>query len=377
MKIHRISFLSVFYPYRGGIALFSDLLNLTFKKKWETNAINFKRQYPNFLFPGKTQYVEENSLLTKSDNIRLVDSINPISFYKTARQINQSDSQLLITRYWMSFFAPALGTICRNVNKKVVKIALLDNVIPHEKRFFDDVFNKYYLKAQDGFVVMSQQVLDDLKMYLPNAKYVLLDHPKYNQFGTLKNRVEVAEELHISADKKTVLFFGLIRDYKGLDLLIEAFEFLNDSYQLVIAGECYGSFDKYELLIANNKNKDRIFVFNEFIPDDKIVNFFSIADVCVLPYRSATQSGIHAISDHFEVPTLVTNVGGLSEYIEDGDTGVLVQEVNAKAISEGIRRFFDLKDQVDFSQNIRQKQQVMDWDGFATEIINFAESLKK
>ncbi len=376
MEIKKISFVSVFHPYRGGIALFSDHLNNAFKKKWECNAVNFNRQYPGFLFPGKTQYVEKNALVTQSENIRIIDSIQPFSYLKAAKQINDNQPDLLLTRYWMTFFAPALGMITRKVTHKAVKIALLDNVIPHEKRFFDDRFNHYYLQAQDGFVVMSKQVLSDLKKYIPEPKYLLLDHPKYSQFGDRKDPNIVAKTLQVLNQKKTILFFGLIRDYKGLDLLIDAFSLLSDEFQLIIAGECYGSFEGYQQQIETNPNHERIFVFNRFIPDDQIADFFSVADLCVLPYRTATQSGIHAISDHFETPTLVTNVGGLPEYITPDFTGVLVDEVNSNAISEGILHFFELAKTVDFQQNIREKNATIDWTTFASEIVHFAQEIK-
>ena len=152
MEIKKIAFVSVFYPYRGGIALFSDKVLLALQKKWKATGFNFKRQYPNFLFPGKTQYVTENALVTKTENSRSVDSINPLSYFNTARKINTLQADLLITRYWMSFFAPALGTISRLTKKRTVKIGILDNVIPHEKRFFDDICNRFYLKAQDDLL---------------------------------------------------------------------------------------------------------------------------------------------------------------------------------------------------------------------------------
>lgn len=377
MDIKKIAFISVFYPFRGGIALFSDKVLLALQKKRRTAGVNFKRQYPNFLFPGKTQYVADNVLATKSENVRIVDSINPLSYLKTARFINRQQPEVLITRYWMSFFAPALGMITRLVKKKTVKIALLDNVIPHEKRFYDDFCNRYYLNAQDGFVVMSEQVANDLQKYVPNAKYILLEHPKYNQFGEKKDRQQACNQLAVEVSKKTILFFGLIRDYKGLDLLIKAFGTLDDSFQLIIAGECYGSFEKYQSLIDSNANKERIKVFNQFIPDDEIALYFSIADVCVLPYRSATQSGIHAISDHFEVPTIVTQVGGLPEYIEEGKTGVLALQPTEEAIGHSILTFFELLNNVDFAANIRAKDKSLTWDEFADQMVKFASTIKK
>ncbi len=377
MERKKIAFVSVFYPFRGGIALFSDKVLLALQKKYEAKGYNFKRQYPNFLFPGKTQFVQENDRVTRSENLRILDSINPFSYFKTAKAINEQEVNVLITRYWMSFFAPALGTIAKCVSKKTVKIALLDNVIPHEKRFFDDVFNRYYLNAHDGFIVMSEQVGSDLKAYLPNAKVLLLDHPKYNQFGAKVMQQDAQMRLEIRTTKKTLLFFGLIRDYKGLDQLIEAFNQLDETYQLVIAGECYGSFEKYQEQINRNVNKERIVVFNQFIPDDKIADFFSTADLCVMPYKTATQSGIHAISDHFEIPTLVTNVGGLPEYITDGETGVLVNDVSPNGIKNGIERFFTLKATTDFAANLRAKKKSITWDEFAEKIIEFADQLKK
>jgi glycosyltransferase involved in cell wall biosynthesis len=373
----KIVFLSTFYPFRGGIAQFSAHLYREAEKKHEVEAVTFTRQYPKLLFPGKTQLVSSDDTADKIPSKRWLDSINPFTYISTARKIRQLQPDLIISRYWMSFFAPSFGWILGHQEKKTKRIAILDNVIPHERRFFDDAFNRYFLSKNDGFIVMSEQVQKDLLYYLPKAKHILIPHPIYNHFGEklLKEKALSNLGLQDFTTKKVLLFFGIIRDYKGLDLLLNALSYLDDTYILLVAGEVYGSFDKYETIIKEKKLNKKVKLFNRYIDDAEVTNFFSAADVCVLPYRSATQSGITNIAYHFEVPVISTNVGGLAETIHHGRTGLIADEVNEKALVKQIKNFYEVYNPTEFAQNINYTNKENSWENFVNKMLAFAEEL--
>ncbi|MEA3448117.1 MAG: glycosyltransferase [Bacteroidota bacterium] len=369
----KICFVSTFYPYRGGIAQFNaNLYRALEKKDHELRVINFKRQYPDVLFPGKSQYVPENDSPEAIDNERILDSINPFNWMKTARRVRKINPRLLIMRFWMPFFGPSLGYVAGKMKKRARRIAILDNVIPHEKRFFDIPLIRYFLKRTDAYVVMSRSVEKELIRLKPKARYIFHPHPLYDHFGTLMDKTKARGKLNISQDKKTLLFFGFIREYKGLDLLIDAFGKLDDSYQLIIAGDCYGSFDKYQKQIDANKNNDNIHKFVRYIPDDEVPLFFSAADVSVLPYKSATQSGITSISYHFKIPMLTTDVGGLKEVVKDGVTGKIATEVKAENIAAIILDYFKENKAETYKQNIRDLKKYMSWESLADSILDMA-----
>ena len=373
----KIVFLSTFYPFRGGIAQFNALLYRELEKNNQVEAITFKRQYPEFLFPGKTQMVSKNDIADPIPSKRWLDSINPVSYFTTARKVKSLNPDLIITKYWMSFFAPSLGFVLGKQSKKTMRIAILDNVIPHEKRFFDNAFNRYFLKKNDGFIAMSEKVQKDLLHYLPQAKCMLIPHPIYNQFGEKLSKLEALSNLGISVhlDKKILLFFGIIRDYKGLDLLLKSLKQLDDSYFLIVAGEVYGSFDKYDEIIKEFGLENKIALYNQYIDDSEVKNYFSAADVCILPYKSATQSGITNISYHFELPIIATNVGGLAETIVHGKTGVIVDEVSEKALAVAIRSYFQNYDSSLFSNEIRISNEENNWQNFAFRLLEFHKKL--
>jgi len=373
----KITFLSTFYPFRGGIAQFSAHLYREAAKNHEVEAVTFSRQYPKLLFPGKTQLVSPEDTADKIPSKRWLDSINPFTYFSTARKIRNLQPDLIISRYWMSFFAPSFGWILAHQAKKTVRIAILDNVIPHERRFFDDTFNRYFLSKNDGFIVMSEQVQKDLLFYLPKAKHILIPHPIYNHFGEKLNKEQALNKLGLSefSAKKILLFFGIIRDYKGLDLLLNAMTSLDDSYVLLVAGEVYGSFEKYDLIIKEQQLSKKVKLFNRYIDDAEVTNFFSSADVCVLPYRSATQSGITNIAYHFEVPVISTNVGGLAETIHHGRTGLIAEEVNEKAIVKQIKNFYEVYNPTEFTENIRRSNKANSWENFVSKMLEFSNQL--
>jgi len=371
----RIAILSCFYPYRGGIAQFNANIFQELSRFHEVKAFNFKRQYPNLLFPGKTQFVEKDDIAIKIESTSLLDTANPISYISTAKAIRQWEPDLLLMRYWMSYFAPSQGYVGRNQLKKTKVISILDNVIFHEPRFFDASFTKYYLGSNDGFVVLSDAVGKDLLAYKPNAKFISTPHPLYNHFGAKMERDKAIDELGLEKGKKNILFFGLIRDYKGLDILIDSFSMLDDSYQLIVAGEPYGSFDKYQTQIEKSTNRDRIKLFTRYIGDKEVPKFFSAGDVCVLPYRSATQSGISAISYHFELPMITTNVGGLREAIEVPGTGIVVDTVDSLAIKNAIVDYFERGLGKNLSRNIIQEKDKLSWSNFSNKLLDFYKTL--
>lgn len=373
----KISILSTFYPFRGGIAQFNALLYRELEKDHDVKAYTFKRQYPDLLFPGQTQYVTQNDKADKIPSCRVLDTINPFSYFSTVKRMKKDSPDLIITKYWMTFFAPSLGFVLGRFKNKAIRISILDNVIPHEKRFFDNVFNRYFLRRNDGFVVMSDKVLKDLLIYRPEAPFIRIDHPVYNQFGDRIDKKDAAEKLGIELkiNSKILLFFGIIRDYKGLDLLIDALSLLDDSYQLIIAGEVYGSFDKYQDQIDRLGLSKRICLFNHYIPDDRVSPYFSIADVCVLPYRSATQSGIIGISKHFEVPVIATDVGGLKESVSHERTGLIVESILPEEIAKTVRHFFSSDLNNSCRDLIRFENEQNTWDSFAKKLTAFASGL--
>ena len=373
----RIAILSCFYPYRGGISQFNACLYGELSKEHIVKAFNFKRQYPEFLFPGKTQYVTADDEAVPVESTSLLDTANPFSYIKTLRAIKDWKPDLLLVRYWMSYFAPSLGFITRHMRGSCTVVSILDNVIPHEQRFFDRPFTKYFLKGSDGCVTLCEAVAKDLLRIRPDAVHTVIQHPLYSHFGEKIPRDKAEERLHIAPGKKTILFFGLIREYKGLDILIDAFKGLGKEYQLIIAGEPYGSFSGYQEQIDGCICRERIHTFLHYIKDSEVADYFSVADLTVLPYRSATQSGISSISYHFEVPMIVTDVGGMKETIGDKGTGILADSCTAEAIREAILKYFsdpDIREQC--KTEIRKEKERLSWSSFCRQLIGFSSQLK-
>ena len=378
----KIAILSCFYPYRGGISQFNACLLNELEKCHTVKAFNFKRQYPDILFPGKTQYVTKDDNAVPVESEALLDTANPFSYVTTAKAIRDWKPDLLIMRYWMSWFAPSLGYIARHVDKDCKVISILDNVVPHEPRFFDKPFTSWFLKPQDGFVVLCNAVRDDLLGFQPNARHICLPHPLYSHFGEKLGREECENFVGIKKNEgeqtKNILFFGLIREYKGLDLLIEAFGKLDKSYRLIVAGEPYGSFEKYQKLIDQCPNKENICLNTNYIEDNMVNRYFSCADVCVLPYRSATQSGISSVSYHFEVPMSTTDVGGLKETIGDRGTGIILKDGNPSTIAKGIEDYFSQENagaRDEMVMNIRKEKERLSWGTFCNNLIDFYNTL--
>ncbi|MDO5443044.1 MAG: glycosyltransferase [Bacteroidia bacterium] len=306
----------------------------------------------------------------------LLDTADPFSYISTARAIRKWDPDILIMRYWMSYFGPSLGFVARHMKKKCKVISILDNVVPHEQRFFDKPFTRYFLSGSDGFITMCSEVENDLLSFGVKKPHIVKNHPLYSHFGEKLERGDAENLLGLQKDKKNILFFGLIRQYKGLDILLKAFKDLDESYQLIIAGEPYGSFEPYQKLIDESGAEDRIKLFPQYIKDSEVKNYFSAADVTVLPYRSATQSGISSVSYHFEVPMIVTAVGGLKETIGDRGTGIVAEAVTPESIKAEIERYFSdnaLKESC--IEHIKEEKQRLSWSGFAKTLLDFSANL--
>ena len=366
------------HPYRGGLASFNERLASEFVAEGhDVEIVTFTLQYPNFLFPGKTQYVTPQDTAVPVEAEALLDTADPFSWGRTARAIRRWGPDVLIVRYWMSWFALSLGHVAKHCGPHCKVIGILDNVIPHERHWFDKPLTRLFLSTLDGAVTLCEEVGRDLKALRPDIPHVVLPHPIYTHFGPKLPRDEAERILGLPAGRRTLLFFGLIREYKGLDILLQAFDLLDDRYQLVIAGEPYGSFDKYQKLIDNGRAPADIHVFPDYIGDAEVKNYFSAADLTVLPYRSATQSGISAVSDHFEVPMVVTDVGGLRETVGERGTGLVCDNATPRCVAEAITRYFDdpaLQERL--HAGILAEKQRLSWSRFAHDLTGFAESLE-
>lgn len=316
------------HPLRGGLATYNERLARELMLKNHVTLLTFSLQYPNFLFPGQSQFSDDLKPEDLSIDIAL-NSINPLNWFLVGRKYKKIKPDIIIFRYWMPFFGPCFGTFARIVksNHHTQIIAITDNIIPHEKRFFDTPFSKYFLPVLDGAVAMSRKVLGDLQNFpisKPVAKTEYHAHPLYDNFGRSVSKSEACESLGLDENKRYILFFGFIRNYKGLDILLEAMSLLPESLKdvnLLVAGEYYEDSAPYDEIIAQKQLENRIELHTKFIPNDEVRLYFSAADIVAQPYRNATQSGVSQVAYHFENPMIITNVGGLSELVPHGEAG--------------------------------------------------------
>lgn len=360
----KITLLGPAYPYRGGIAAFYDRLAIELMNEGHSVTIeNFSLQYPEFLFPGKTQY--NTSPAPSNVNMhRSVNSVNPFNWISVGRRIAKEAPDLLLVRYWMPFMAPCLGTIARIVkaNGKTRVRALVDNIIPHERHFYDSILSKYFLGGIEKFIVLSSSVRDELKQFT-SKPCTVTPHPLYDTYGSKVSKAEAAAKLGLDPDGRYAMFFGFIRDYKGLDLLLEAYaqgKFLERGIRLIVAGEFYGNQDKYMSLASKLGIKEQIIWHNDFIDDDNIKYWFSVADIVVQPYKTATQSGITQICYQMEKPMIVTNVGGLPEIVPHGEAGYVVNP-DATSIAHAIDDFFTNKKPGFFTPGLLEEKSRYSW----------------
>lgn len=371
----KLTFFSALPPFRGGIAQFSEQFRKAIAKVRDVESFTFRHQYPNFLFPGQSQFEENHPVFHFP---RIVSTFRPWTYLTALVSLRKSKGNVFITSYWMSFFGPMMGFWARFLPKKTVKIALIHNLVPHEKRFFDDAFNRFFLSHYDGFIVLSESVKQAVLVQKPGALTRVLKHPSYQQFGKKMDKQHARQEIGIDATKKTILFFGLIRDYKGLDILLEAFSKMDDAFQLLIAGEVYGERKVYDDLIEQSKNKQVYFV-DQFIPSDKVAFYFSASDLCVLPYRTATQSGIKAMCDVFQLPVLVSQVGGLAEDIALNENGFIIEDMSPDALAAQINLLFAEDQLENVAKNLlfQSEKQENEWDEFAESVLEFADIIQQ
>jgi glycosyltransferase involved in cell wall biosynthesis len=377
----KIALIGTAWPFRGGgIASFNERLALAFLEEgFDVTIYNFSLQYPSFLFPGKSQYSSDPA----PESLKIVvciNSINPLNWLKIGTKIKKTKPDLVIVRYWLPFMGPCLGTILRIIktNRFSRIICIADNIIPHEKRPGDELFTNYFVKPIDGFITMSNKVRKDLKRY-SNAEAIKTEHPLYDNFGDALSKEEARLFLNISETKNIILFFGFIRKYKGLDLLLEAMKILKDRKEkdassilpvLMIAGEFYDDESNYTNLIQKLEIADLLELRTHFIADQEVKYYLSAADFVIQPYKNATQSGVTPLAYHFEKPMLVTNVGGLADMVPDNVAGVVV-EPNAVAIANGIQKMYQLGEN-HYLPQLRIEKEKYSWKHLTDAILQLA-----
>lgn len=361
----KIIIIGTAFPYRGGLATYNERLAHEYVRQGnDVEIITFTLQYPGFLFPGKTQYSAE-SAPTDLKITRKINAINPLNWIKVGREIQRKSPDIVIFCYWMAFMAPCYGTIARYARSSKTKmIGLIHNMIPHEPTILDKLFPSYFVKSMDGFVAMAESVVADINHFdTENKPKVVSPHPIYDHYGDILTKKQAAIKLGLRKEIQYILFFGFIRQYKGLDLLLEAFadkRLREFPVKLIVAGEFYEDPAPYLQQIKRLGLEDLVILRTSFIPDKEVQNYFSVADIVAQPYRTATQSGVSQIAYHFETPMLVTNVGGLAEIIPDGKVGYVV-EVCPKKIADALVDFYTNNRAEKFIENIKVEKQNFSW----------------
>lgn len=354
------------YPYRGGLAAYNERLARQFVVEGnDVTVLTFTLQYPGFLFPGKTQFID-GPPPEGLDIKRRINSVNPFNWISTGRMLRKEKPDILVFKYWLPFMAPCFGTIARiaRSNRHTKVICIFDNVVPHEKRPGDRMLTRYFTSAIDGAVAMSESVLSDLYAFRKDIPVRLSPHPLFDNFGSGISKEDALTKLGLDKGRPCVLFFGFVRGYKGLDLLLEAF---SDErvraldLQLIVAGEFYEDEKPYREITDRNKINDTVIFFNRFINDSEVPVFFSAADLVAQPYKSATQSGVTQIAYHFAKPMVVTDVGGLREIVPDGKCGYVVKP-EPQAIAGAIADFFGNDRKEIYRKNILQEKKKYSWD---------------
>jgi glycosyltransferase involved in cell wall biosynthesis len=376
-EVSKVIIIGPAYPLRGGLASYDERLAKEFTNQgFDTTIYTFSYQYPSFLFPGTTQYSTEPA---PDISIRIkINSINPFNWMIVGNELKKLKPDIIVVRYWLPFMGPCLGTILRRVKKnnytKIICIA--DNIFPHEKRPGDKAFTKYFLKPVDAFITMSEKVLGDLGEFAKNKPAQFVPHPLYDNFGEKISMIAAREKLNISPDDLVLLFFGFIRKYKGLDILLESMKILQEvpstrNIKLLIAGEFYDDEKNYRELLSNPLIKDNLIIHTEFIADSMVKYYLCAADCVVQPYRKATQSGVTPLAYHFEKPMIVTNVGGLPSLVPDKKVG-LVAEPNANDIAKKIVEYFQLGENY-FLPHLREEKKKYSWSNLVQAVLKLAD----
>jgi glycosyltransferase involved in cell wall biosynthesis len=376
----KILILGTAYPLRGGIAHFNALLAQHLGSHHRVETITFKRQYPKFLFPGKTQDEAGQPIPGVDPAPQLVDSVNPFNWIRVAREIRRRQPDLILFKFWLPFFGPCFGTIARLAKRgtRAKVLFVCDNIIPHERRPGDVAFTRYAFGAADCFIVQSDAVERDLNTYFPNSVYRKVPHPVYELFGSSLPKAQARQKLGISAER-VILYFGYVRPYKGVDILIEAMHALSDSrFQigdsiLLIVGEFYDDETRYRRQVKQLGLENSIRFVSEYVANEAVATYFSAADVVVLPYRSATQSGIAQIAYQFDTPVIATNVGGLAEVVIDETTGFLVPSNDPTALAGAIWKFYTEEREAQFVENVKREKLKYSWENLVHAIESLME----
>ena len=361
----KITFLGPAYPFRGGLAAFNERLARQFTTECKDVDIRtFKLQYPRLLFPGKTQYNNGPA----PEGIRIVqelNSINPVNWLRTGLKIKKEKSDILLIRYWLPFMAPCLGIVARIVrsNKYTMIISVVDNAIPHEKRPGDTMLTKFFIKSIDGAIVLSDAVRYDIESFRKDIPITVTPHPLFDNYGKKLSRNEALTSLNLDPDYFYLLFFGFVRNYKGLDILLKAFadkRLREKKLKLIVAGEFYESEGPYRAIVKESGLEKDVIFFNRYIDDNEVRFFFSGADLVVQPYKSATQSGVTQIAYQFEVPMLVTDVGGLKEIVPHEKCGYVVKP-DPEDIADSIIDYLDNNRKKAFSECVKKEKEKFSW----------------
>ncbi|HHJ10799.1 MAG TPA: glycosyltransferase [Bacteroidetes bacterium] len=374
----RILIIGPAYPLRGGLSVIDEAMCRAFLKEGHEAAIvTYKLQYPGFLFPGKTQMADG----PPPDGLEIhvwMNSINPLNWVSTACKINCLKPDLLIFRNWIPFMGPCFGTIVRFLKKSITVLAVVDNLYPHEKRPGDRLLTNYFLRKIDGYITFSKTVLRQLEENgFKNIIYT--PHPLDDNLGERVTKREACHRLGLDPAQHYVLFFGFVRRYKGLDLLLESFarpEVQSLGLKLLVVGEFYDDKEKYMKIIEENGLQDTVRVIDAFVPVPEVRYYFSAADLVTQTYHSASQSGITQIAYHFEKPMLVTNVGGLREYVPHGKVGYVVEK-DPKAIAAAIADFFTRNRGPEFEPHIREEKKKYSWEIFVKNVLGLYERVRK
>lgn len=364
--IMKIVIVSPAYPLRGGIAASTERLAVELQKTGHSVSIySYSLQYPAFLFPGKTQFTSDPAPLDTDGRpleiVTCINSVNPFSWITAGLKIAACQPDQVVVRFWLPFMGPALGTLLRVVRRRTHTrvTALVDNIIPHEKRPGDRLFARYFTGACDDFLVMSRSVGEEIKSF-SDKPVVFSPHPLYDNYGELQDKHRVRKVLGIPSEARVALFFGFIRQYKGLDIFLRALADVPDVHALV-AGECYEDWAAYQQIIDENRMNDRVHVVTDFIPANQVSIYFSAADIVVQPYRSATQSGISQIAYHFGLPMIVSNVGGLPEIVTDKVSGYVVSP-DEKSVAKAMTDFFENDRSDAMRRGVQQEKEKFTWD---------------
>ena len=368
----KITIIGPAHPLRGGLASYNERIAQAYKDEGhEVNIITFSLQYPNFLFPGKTQYSSDAQ--PDLDISVAINSVNPFNWTKVGLQLKKQRPDLILCKFWLPFMGPCFGTILRiaksNGHTKVASI--IDNIIPHESRVGDRAFAKYFVGAVDGFVVMSKSVGQDMRKFTTDKPVEFIPHPIYDNYGERVSKTTAKEYLQLQQTDKHLLFFGFIRKYKGLDLLLEAMadeRIQRQGIKAIIAGEYYDDQQQYLDLIEKYNLQQHIILKDDFIPNDEVRYYFGASDVVVQPYKSATQSGISQLAFHFEKPMIVTKVGGLPEIVNESVSGY-VTEVDSKAIVTAILKYYAENKEAAFTEAVIEKKKEFSWERMTAGVL--------